>query len=146
MYTVIFVWFYTLKKWCELQSTMLPKSMNLCILQGMQYSFYDGQYCCILYCTYCLAVCRHLVLPHRSFKVQPLAPHMKPVGNKSLVTSEARSTGPFIFSSLRRNAKETKQAKCKNNQAILGKNCSLDYHSDSKQVCQCNAKLWEISR
>ncbi|KAL9963219.1 hypothetical protein ACROYT_G032397 [Oculina patagonica] len=46
----------------------------------------------------------------RSFKVHPLAPHLKPVGKKSLVTSDTE-TGPFIFSSLRRNAKDVKKAK-----------------------------------
>ena len=49
----------------------------------------------------------------RSFKVHPMAPHMKPVGKKTLVGSDAASSGPFIFSSLRRNAKETRKAKSK---------------------------------
>lgn len=47
----------------------------------------------------------------RSFKVQPLATHLKPVGKKSLTSSDAGSSGPFIFSSLRRNVKQTKAAK-----------------------------------
>jgi len=47
----------------------------------------------------------------RSFTVHPLAPHLKPVGKKSLVTSDAGSSGPFIFSSLRRTVKEEKKVR-----------------------------------
>lgn len=46
----------------------------------------------------------------RSFKVQPLAPHMRPVTKKSLSNPQDGSSSPFIFSSLKRNAKGTKQA------------------------------------
>lgn len=47
----------------------------------------------------------------RSFKVQPLPLHMKPVGNKSVVASDSESAGPFIFSSLRGKVKQSKKAK-----------------------------------
>ncbi|RMX55514.1 hypothetical protein pdam_00024127 [Pocillopora damicornis] len=47
----------------------------------------------------------------RSFKVQPLPPHMKPVGNKSVVASDSESAGPFIFSSLRGKVKQSKKGK-----------------------------------
>ena len=64
---------------------------------------------------------------HRSFKVQPLATHLKPVGKKSLTSSDAGSSGPFIFSSLRRNVKQTKAAKSK---AKKGKSNGL-----KEQIC-----------
>lgn len=54
-----------------------------------------------------------LLLCYRSFKVHPLASHLKPVGKKSLAASDMASTGPFIFSSLRRNAKDVKKTKSK---------------------------------
>ena len=55
-----------------------------------------------------------LIIPFlyfRSFKVQPLPPHMKPVGNKSVVASDSESAGPFIFSSLRGKVKQSKKGK-----------------------------------
>lgn len=55
-----------------------------------------------------------LIIPFlyfRSFKVQPLPLHMKPVGNKSVVASDSESAGPFIFSSLRGKVKQSKKGK-----------------------------------
>ncbi|PFX14220.1 trafficking protein particle complex subunit 9-like [Stylophora pistillata] len=46
----------------------------------------------------------------RSFKVNPLAPHMKPVGNNSAAASGPESAGPFIFSSLRGKVKQSKKS------------------------------------
>lgn len=67
--------------------------------------------------------------------MHPLASHLKPVGKKSLPASEAASTGPFIFSSLRQNAKEVKKTKSKTKRPLV-----LHVHG----VCQRNENLSNV--
>ena len=50
---------------------------------------------------------------YRSFQVQPLAPHMRPIRTRVLADEGKSSASPFIFSTLRRNAKEASKVKRK---------------------------------
>ncbi|XP_044184471.1 trafficking protein particle complex subunit 9-like [Acropora millepora] len=47
----------------------------------------------------------------RSFQVQPLAPHMRPVRMRVLTDAGNSSGSPFIFSTLRQNRKEARKVK-----------------------------------
>ncbi|KAK2547858.1 Trafficking protein particle complex subunit 9 [Acropora cervicornis] len=47
----------------------------------------------------------------RSFQVQPLAPHMRPVRKRVLTDAGNSSGSPFIFSTLRQNRKEARKVK-----------------------------------
>ena len=89
----------------------------------------------------CFLFVKRLFLCCRSFKVHPLASHLKPVGKKSLAASDTPSTGPFIFSSLRRNAKEVKKTKSKTTKCFFFLLVSVKHRLQTGGKIQTEGKM-----
>ena len=67
----------------------------------------ENQWCRLTFVSvYCLFL-------FRSFQVQPLAPHMRPIRKRVLTDAGNSSGSPFIFSTLRQNRKEARKVKRK---------------------------------